>query len=268
MTAKPRQYYLHDVKALVFFNENASASFWDKHWQTENLKSIVLSCKSDPIFIPYIKKYLKKGSIVLEGGCGRGRLVNALKHNGYHAIGIDFAVKTVKAVNNILPELDIRLGDVRNLPFGDCELDGYISAGVVEHFWGGYDQIIKEMVRTIKPGGYLFISFPYMSLLRRIKVALHRYPVSTKTAMENKSDDFYQFALYYVNVEKKLRDSGFTLVQRKPFDGIKGFKDEISLFKPLLQPIYDGKYRLFKSPINNLLKPFASHMIMLIMKKT
>ncbi len=48
---------------------------------------------------------------------------------------------------------------------------------------------------------------------------------------------------------------------------MKRFKDEIALLKPTLQPIYDGKYGILKSPINRLLKPFASHMMMLVMKR-
>lgn len=260
--------YLSDIKSIAFFQEKASPKFWDTHWSTGNLSTVVKNCIMDPIFIPAVKKYLKKNCSILEGGCGQGLLVHALQYNGYKAIGIDFAEKTVKAINDAVPELDVRVGDVRSLPLNDNELDGYISAGVIEHFWEGYDSIISEMARTVKKGGYLFISFPYMSLLRKAKAFFHLYPVSSKNLSDNLAETFYQFALDPKKVEEDLVDVGFVLIEYNKYDGIKGFKDEVSLLKPILQKIYDGKTCQSLRPfLDRCFKPFASHGILLVMKK-
>lgn len=261
--------YLTDKQTLAYYEKKASADFWDDHWDVGDLRNHILSCTSDGLFIPRVKQYLPPGSTVLEGGCGRGLLVNALSCQGYNAIGVDFAKQTVQRIKQAVPELDIRLGDVKDLPIDNNAIDGYISVGVIEHYWEGYHAILSEMRRTLKIGGFLFVSFPYMSPLRILKVRVGAYSGSSVQQLERQQDSFYQFALNWKQVLRDLQAFGFTLKAKLSFDGIKGFKDEITLFKPILQPIYDSKkYQRSKKYLDKFLKNFASHCLLLIMQKT
>lgn len=260
--------YLNDKYALAFYQQQASADFWDHHWEIDDLRSVIVSCTSDGLFLPLVKKYLPQGSMVLEGGCGRGQLVHALYYQKYRVIGIDFAEKTVRRIHEAVPELDVRIGDVRHLPIENNTLDGYLSAGVIEHFWGGYHPIFAEMSRTLKLGGFLFVSFPYVSLLRRFKIALRAYPIRYSHDMEADQGTFYQFALRWQHVVQDLEQFGFQLREACPYDGIKGFKDEFTWFKPLLQPIYDGKtFQQYRPILDKWFKPFAAHCMLLVMQK-
>lgn len=260
--------YLKDKHALAYFHNQATPGFWDEYWKIENLQEYILACKSDDLFLPLVKTYLSPGSTVLEGGCGCGQLVHALGFQGYKAIGIDFAEQTVRRIRQAVPELDIRMGDVRNLSIDTNELDGYVSVGVIEHFWEGYSLILSEMARTIKPGGFLFISFPYLSPLRKLKIQLGNYPMSSSEHLEKQKAKFYQFALNWRDVLKDLQQRGFTLKDIKHWDGIKGFKDEVHWFIPVLQPIYDGKkYPKIRPHLDRIFKPFASHCIILVVQK-
>jgi hypothetical protein len=82
------------------------------------------------------------------------------------------------------------------------------------------------------------------------------------------ADNFYQFALDHNRVISDLRAIGFTLKEKISFDGIKGFKDEVPVSKPLLQKIYDGTLlQHHRATIDKLLKSFASHMMLLVMQK-
>jgi len=265
------RYYLEDKKALAYLGEKATVEFWDRHWEVEIdiLRKRIFRSTSDNLFVPTVKKHLQPGSTILEGGCGHGYLVYALRFQGYKAIGVDFSNKTVRKVNRAVPDLDVRYGDVKSLSIEDGELDGYISVGVIEHFWEGYHTILSEMNRTLKSGGFLFISFPYMSPLRKLKATLGGYKVSSYLQIENHRDKFYQFAFNWQQVVEDMEKYGFTLIERKPFDGIKGFKDELTCFRPWLQPIYNGKKnKRIKPYIDILSKPFASHCILLVMQKS
>jgi SAM-dependent methyltransferase len=260
------KYYFKDVKNIGFFQKSATPSYWDQHWEHNNLREYILSCTSDSYFIPLTVKYLKTGSTILEGGCGRGQLVNALAHNGYRAIGIDFSQKTVKAINKAVPHLDIRFGDVRKLDIGSETLDGYISVGVIEHFWNGYDPIIEEAVRTLKKRGYLFLSFPYMSPLRKFKTFIRAYPI--KFSYNFNERNFYQFALNHKRVLHYLESRGFSYIEKLHYDGIKGFKDELPFFRSYLQNVYDGKkHQRLRKYIDKTFLPLASHCILLVMQK-
>lgn len=265
---KKNKKYLNNIKAIGFFREKATPQFWDVHWKKDGLREYVLSIKTDAVFIPKVRKYLQSGSKILEGGCGQGLLVNALKHNGYNAIGIDYAKETVRNLNEHVPELDIRYGDVRELPFRDKTFDGYISAGVIEHFWEGYDKILFEMNRVIKQNGYLFLTFPYMSPIRKLKATLGIYSSLNNEETKIIINKFYQFALNHKTVTCDLKKYGFKLVKKIPFDGIKGFKDEIKFFNKFFQNLYDGKYgKVIKYRLDQFLKHLFSHAILLILKK-
>jgi len=257
-------------KRLILIDKRADSDFWDHHWNAnENIRNDIFKVKNT--FVSRItKKYLKpEDGFILEGGCGLGINVASLYNNGYKVIGIDYAKNTVSTLNKYIPELDIRLGDVRKLPFPDNYFIGYWSLGVIEHFWDGYDLIANEMFRVLQKGGYLFLTFPYMSPLRRLKSNLGKYETWDN---KNESNFFYQFVLNSETVIKKFRSLGFILIKSKPFDGIKGTKDEINFLKPVLQELYDyqgGNFtiRLFRKAISVLASSVAGHSILLILKK-
>ena len=130
-----------------------------------------------------------------------GHQVHALNCQGYKARGIDFAEKTVHRVKEAVPELDIRVGDVRNLPIETNGLDGYVSIGVIEHFWEGYEAILSEMARTLKTKGFLFLDFPYMSPLRRFKVRQGKYSVGTIKQFEEYEENNSKYAIVSILFE-------------------------------------------------------------------
>lgn len=261
------QIYVTDKRSLAFYKQEASADFWDKHWSAAEIRSALVNSTDDGLFIPAIMRYLPKESVVLEGGCGRGQIVSALQVHGYKSIGVDFASETIGHIKQAAPELDVRLGDVRNLDLPSNSLDGYISAGVIEHLWDGYEAIIKEMHRTLKAGGFLFVSFPYLSPLRRLKIGLRMYPFEKSVSLDRQRDLFYQFALSEESVVSDLESLGFQLKERLTYDGIKGFKDEVPFLKPYLQQVYEGKRdRMWRSRLNRLFLPFAAHCTLLIMQ--
>ena len=100
---------------------------------------------------------LKKGSWLLEIGCGRGDFLNAFHHAGLNCYGID----REKASVELNPELDIRLCDIskENLPFDDNSFDVVYHKSVLEHI---YDpgNLMKETKRIMKQGGKLIILTP------------------------------------------------------------------------------------------------------------
>jgi len=260
--------YLADIRKLAFFQEQATPSYWDEHWQIDDLGNYIRKVRSDGTFIPLVKKYLPLGSTILEGGCGRGQLVHALQYQGYKAIGIDSALKTVNEVKRIAPNLDIRYGDVRSLDIESNSLNGYISVGVIEHFWEGYHGVLSEMYRTLKLGGFLFVSFPSLSPLRKLKINLHLFPFSTSALAGQKADFFYQYALDFKTVSKEISNLGFKLLEIKHSNGIKGFKDEVIFFRHYLQRVYDGKeYKQLRPWLERALRSFAYHSTLLVMKK-
>lgn len=265
------KYYDVQKRRLIYVRQKADSHFWDEHWQIDPVKIQVKLKKIKDDFVSDVtKKYLKPtDGKILEGGCGSGNSVASLWHNGYQVIGIDFAKNTVDVLRQVVPELDIRLGDVRKLDFPDDYFVGYWSLGVIEHFWEGFDHIAGEMSRVVKKDGYLFLTFPTMSWLRRAKAKLGFYK---KWKDELNHDDFYQFALNVDDVISQFDKYKFTVVEKNKFSGLKGLKDEVSILKPILQKLFDYRgnnffLRAIRKMILIMTNQFANHNTLLVFKK-
>jgi SAM-dependent methyltransferase len=209
---------------LVYLRQEASADFWDEKWKEQSRHRIQAAKGSRRAWVVEVtRKYLKPGDgPLIEGGCGLGDKVDSFDRAGYKCIGIDFAAETVALVNRENPGIDVRRGDVRHLDFPDATFAGYWSLGVIEHFWNGYSDIASEMHRVLKPGGVLFLTFPFMNSYRKA-TASERYP---ELSTEDEVPGFYQFALDSAEVWKQFEPLGFELVHRHGFAVLDGLKDE------------------------------------------
>jgi SAM-dependent methyltransferase len=163
------------------------------------------------------------------------------------------------------------MGDLTALPFPDNYFVGYWSLGVIEHFWEGYQPILAEMQRVLIKGGYVFLSFPYLSPLRKIKTKLHLY-AEIKKLTGKQRECFYQFALDGHAVIADFTVAGFKLLAKKPTSGLKGFKDEVTFLKPMLQRLFDyqGSNLLLRGLSYGLetgLATFAGHQLFIVFQK-
>ena len=152
------------------------------------------------------------------------------------------------------------------MPYESNCFDGYWSLGVIEHFYNGYDDILEEAHRVIKPQGIFFLAFPCMSILRRIKSRLNLYET-----WDRKDDEgFYQFALDQNEVIRDLENLGFEILNSKGLDGLKGLKDELNFASGILSKIYNAKTLILKIVRALLIYPlnfFSNHSILIIARK-
>ena len=263
-------YWWPEASKLVFLKDQATPEFWGRQWQTKNWKKEITRSRHSIYWHSLLKKYLPdKGSRILEGGCGYGHIVDAMDHWGYRATGVDFASETVAKIKEIMPNLDVHCGDVRALDYENDYFDGYWSLGVIEHFWEGYDHVLKEMKRVLKPGGYAFVSFPCISRLDRLKIFFSGYREFKGSGMP---DDFYQFGLEVSTVRQDFERSGFQYVRVRRKSGWWGLKRVL----PAFERVYSFMMRLSaKSRVAKLLilgtdflvSPLCGHSVLLVLRK-
>ncbi|MBI3298633.1 MAG: class I SAM-dependent methyltransferase [Elusimicrobia bacterium] len=254
-----------DAGRLLCARREADEAFWDGHWAGQDMAAELAAASRGTWVSRLTRKHLPRGSRVLEGGAGLGRNVVALSAAGFDAVGVDFAPETVARAKTARPGLQMVVGDVRGLPFPDASFDGYWSVGVIEHFRQGYAPIAAEMRRVLKPGGLLFLSFPHLSALRRLKAASGAYP-----AWHGREEEFYQYLLDGRDVRADFAASGFRLRRRSGFDGLKGLKDEWPAAQPALQRLYDGRglaSRALRRLLEPALAPWAGHCSLLVLER-
>ena len=262
------KYFDAENKRLVYIKNAPNEEFWTNHWLHDgNLKQKIEFGSRNGLVKKTTKKFLGEKSKVIEAGCGIGQNVYGLKQWGYDAYGIDFTKEVIKKSKEHFPNLNLLVQDARKLSFPDNYFDGYWSLGVIEHFTEGYDLIIREARRVLKNGGYLFLTVPWMSPLRKIKAEMNFYPPFKEgTDMIN----FYEFMLDEKQVVKHIEANGFKLISSNPYDAVKGLKDEISGLGFFLQKVYNSGniiIKAFRFLVSIIFAPFAGHVILLVFKK-
>jgi SAM-dependent methyltransferase len=237
---------------------------WDDRWDQESLKKIFFPrrySRNHRTIQNITAKYLDSGSTILEGGCGLGGKVYLLEQAGFNVIGIDYAKKSILRVHSFMPELVLGCGDLHHLPFKNDSFEGCWSFGVIEHFYNGYENIIKETHRVIRPSGYMFLAVPIMSKLRKMKAKLGIYPYFSpqKTDLSK----FYQFAYDTEEIISDIEKCGFRILEHQGLNIYKGFFDEVPRTELLM--------KLFRKYLNGLmwflLKDVSNHMALFVFEK-
>lgn len=207
-----------------FYRSRATSRFWDENWRAEDLAGI--PARDNRWFVEVTRRYLPSGCRVVEGGCGVGDKVYHLDRGGYEAYGVDFAADTIRKTLAMYPDLRLRQADVRHMPFPEGYFDGYWSIGVIEHDPDGYEDIVREMARVVKPGGYLFLTFPFMSGLKKLKAMAGAYELRAPGSAG--SHEFFQFELDKDRVIRDLDRHQFSAVRSRAFAEELGVKSDLA----------------------------------------
>lgn len=106
---------------------------------------------------------LDRKSVILDFGCGSGKMVQELRDLGYNAYGCGTRFIYPDGVNTagMLKRKIIRPVDMKNyrLPFKNNSFDFIFSHSVFEHV-RNYSESISEIARVLKPTGYCIHFFP------------------------------------------------------------------------------------------------------------
>jgi SAM-dependent methyltransferase len=100
-----------------------------------------------------------EGRDVLEAGCGEGYGADLIAGVARRVIGVDYDEPTVAHVRARYPRIDVRHGNLAELPLPDGAVDVVVNFQVIEHLWD-QAQFIAECARVLRPSGLLMISTP------------------------------------------------------------------------------------------------------------
>ena len=116
------------------------------------------------------------GQKVLDLGCAGGFMAEALAERGASVTGIDPAAEAIRAAkaHAAAQSLDIRydVGVGEDLPYRKATFDAVVCVDVLEHV-RDLDQVLREVARTLKPGGlFLFDTINRNPLSRLATITL------------------------------------------------------------------------------------------------
>ncbi len=144
-------------------SENYAGSFglqWNRFARTQ-LDSALGTNRSRDRFIHETQwnENQLKGKLVLDAGCGSGRFSEIALGLGAKLIAIDYSSAVDAASENLTSkDLLIIQGDLANLPIPNQSLDFVYCIGVLQHTKNP-ERIVAELLRCLKPGGEITLTF-------------------------------------------------------------------------------------------------------------
>jgi SAM-dependent methyltransferase len=132
-------------------------TFYDEHpfdWAPAELPAE--SDSSAPRLLGELIRSLAVGSLVLDIGCGPGRVLRMLQRRGLRCIGLDRSRVSVRMAVERCQRPGV-VGDNLRLPFADGAVDAVISDGVIHHT-DDPRAAFEENCRVLKPGGQMYLA--------------------------------------------------------------------------------------------------------------
>jgi SAM-dependent methyltransferase len=96
---------------------------------------------------------------VLEAGCGEGYGADLIAGVARRVIGLDYDDSAVAHVRARYPRVEMRQGNLAELPLSDSAVDVVVNFQVIEHLWD-QAQFVAECARVLRPSGLLMVSTP------------------------------------------------------------------------------------------------------------
>jgi ubiquinone/menaquinone biosynthesis C-methylase UbiE len=94
----------------------------------------------------------------LDVGCGVGAAACEIAARcGLEVTGIDVDLGQIEAARVAHPHLSFMVMDATKLQFHDAEFD-IVATSMVTHHMPGWERAFSEMIRVLRPGGYLIYS--------------------------------------------------------------------------------------------------------------
>jgi SAM-dependent methyltransferase len=122
---------------------------------------------------------LAAGWRVLDVACGAGRHARAFRGRGARCVGLDLSLALLRVARGVTDAPLVR-GDMRRLPIRpgsmDLTVSLFTSFGYFEHD-EEHAAALREMVGTVRPGGWFVIDFLNAAEVRRRLVARERMVV-------------------------------------------------------------------------------------------
>jgi len=164
----------------------------------------------------FIFENLKLGPAdqVLEIGFGSGQLFKKIMKVVTHATvhGVDFSIDMVSRLNKQLARqkgFELKLGEISTLPYAENTFNKICSANTL-YFWPKPLEDAKQILRVLKPGGFLVLGFRVKEQMDKISFIKHGF----KTYSQEE-------------VQKLLFEAGFKSVEILYQKNTKGFDSYI-----------------------------------------
>jgi SAM-dependent methyltransferase len=189
----------------------AGSVLWQEHWREfDEIRFDAESLRWDG-FLDLVENAVTQGP-VLEAGCGMGRYLLYLRSRGARVAGVDFAAEPLAMMQRKVGPVPVAVADIRQLPFPTETFGTILCLGVIEHFEAGSLPLLRELARTLRPGGVAIVTVPYANALKRWRARRSGGNIVPASAPTPAGWTFYQFCYQPHELLALLEQAGLTVV--------------------------------------------------------
>jgi ubiquinone/menaquinone biosynthesis C-methylase UbiE len=129
----------------------------------------------EPLDLAVLDGFVKElarapGAVLLDAGCGTGRLTPLIRDAGLRSIGVDPSAGMLAIARERFPDAEFALGDLAALPVRNRSVDGVLAwYSIIHTAPEGLDAVVAELARVLRPGGAVLLAFQAGSGVRRIE---------------------------------------------------------------------------------------------------
>jgi SAM-dependent methyltransferase len=136
--------------------------YWQRRWDGVEVDSGAINLTRYPGL--YAERVINAqrpegpGGLVLEAGCGAGRVLRHYHERGTEIIGLDFIASVLAAIRGQDASIPLAAGDITKLPFPDETFSAVLAFGLYHGLENGLEEAMADTRRVLKPGGLLCAS--------------------------------------------------------------------------------------------------------------
>jgi len=133
------------MRAKALYNKYSSGKHWEQH-PTAYAKN----------FSTFLSKN-RFSELLVDVGCGNGRDAAFFTRVGFDTLGIDRVSTEIESDKKSFCDVKFEVGDIEKLKFVSNSVGAFFMINVVHYV--NQKKAIKEIFRTLIPGGYFYVHF-------------------------------------------------------------------------------------------------------------
>lgn len=163
------------------------------------------------------------GTRIIDVGIGTGRASLPLARDGYAITGVDVShamLDRCRAEAGDAP-VDLRLGELTQLPVEDESFDSLIALNVAVHFPNWREALI-DWARVVKPGGRLVFDVHSRDHLDAVAAALQCAPQDLLTPEQLSDPSQFMLRITAQEIAEAAEDCGLSVIRLIPYAAVLG----------------------------------------------
>lgn len=142
----------------ITYRSHGVKDYWDARWSDIPADVAMTNCNAYPLKYA-LQTISSDDGLILEAGCGAGRILRYFHDRGYKIEGFDYIQVAIDKLRVADPNLHVETGDITSLKYSDCSYRYLLAFGLYHNLEHDLSLAVDESWRVLESNGRLCASF-------------------------------------------------------------------------------------------------------------